>query len=72
MSTAATPIRRKLMTIVLLTSGVVLLITTVASFAYEFLTYRTIGDAAISRRSARSSPPTARRRSRSRTRRTRE
>ena len=40
MNTVGTPIRRKLMTIVLLTSGVVLLITTVASFAYEFLTYR--------------------------------
>ena len=33
MNTAGTPIRRKLMAIVLLTSGVVLLITTVASFA---------------------------------------
>lgn len=40
MNTVGTPIRRKLMTIVLLTSGVVLFITTLASFAYEFLTYR--------------------------------
>ena len=37
---AAIPIRRKLITMVLLTSGVVLLISTVASFAYEYLTYR--------------------------------
>src|SRR5918994_2508507 len=36
----ATPIRRKLMTMVLLTSGAVLLVSTVASFAYEYVTYR--------------------------------
>jgi signal transduction histidine kinase/ActR/RegA family two-component response regulator/HAMP domain-containing protein len=42
METVGTPIRRKLMTIVLLTSGVVLLISTIASFAYEYLTYRQV------------------------------
>src|SRR5882762_5143763 len=35
-----TPIRRKLMTIILLTSGAVLLLTCAAFFAYEFLTFR--------------------------------
>src|SRR5439155_5495751 len=35
-----TPIRRKLMTVILLTSGVVLLLTCVAFFGYEFLVYR--------------------------------
>src|SRR5258708_14734322 len=35
-----TPIRRKLMTIILLTSGVVLLLTCASFFAYEFLTFR--------------------------------
>src|SRR6059036_1951305 len=34
------PIRRKLMTIILLTSGTVLLLTCAAFFAYEFLTFR--------------------------------
>jgi signal transduction histidine kinase/ActR/RegA family two-component response regulator len=34
------PIRRKLMSMVLLTSGVVLLISTAATFTYELLTYR--------------------------------
>jgi signal transduction histidine kinase/ActR/RegA family two-component response regulator len=49
----ATPIRRKLMTALLLTSGVVMLITSSAFCAYDFLTYRqqtlhnlaTLGDA---------------------------
>ena len=40
MTHGATPIRRKLMTMVLVTSGVILLISTIASFAYEYLTYR--------------------------------
>lgn len=35
-----TPIRRKLMTVILLTSGAVLLLTCTAFFAYEFVTYR--------------------------------
>src|SRR5437870_145370 len=35
-----TPIQRKLMTILLLTSGTVLLLTCAAFFAYEFLTFR--------------------------------
>ena len=35
-----TPIRRKLMTILLLTSGSALLLTCSAFFAYEFLTFR--------------------------------
>src|SRR5258708_21526410 len=35
-----TPIRRKLMTMILLTSGVVLLLTCASFFAYEFLTFR--------------------------------
>src|SRR5260370_41945340 len=35
-----TPIRRKLMTMILLTSGVVLLLTCAAFFAYEFVTFR--------------------------------
>src|SRR5439155_2648434 len=35
-----TPIRRKLMTMILLTSGTVLLLTCAAFFAYEFLTFR--------------------------------
>src|SRR5690349_6944989 len=34
------PIRRRLITIVMLTSGVVLLISSLASFAYEYFTYR--------------------------------
>ncbi len=37
-----TPIRRKLMTIILLTSGVVLSLTCVSFFAYEFLTFRQV------------------------------
>jgi signal transduction histidine kinase/ActR/RegA family two-component response regulator/HAMP domain-containing protein len=40
MSAATTPIRRRLMSMVLMTSGVVLLMSTGASLAYEFLTYR--------------------------------
>ncbi|MGE0680217.1 MAG: PAS domain S-box protein [Candidatus Binatia bacterium] len=40
MSLAGTPIQRKLMTILLLTSGTVLLLTCAAFFAYEFLTSR--------------------------------
>jgi signal transduction histidine kinase/ActR/RegA family two-component response regulator/uncharacterized membrane protein affecting hemolysin expression len=40
MSTATTPIRRKLTGMVLLTCGAVLLLSTVISFAYEFITYR--------------------------------
>src|SRR5690242_11667308 len=35
-----TPIQRKLMTILLLTSGAVLLLTCAAFFAYEFFTFR--------------------------------
>jgi PAS domain S-box-containing protein len=35
-----TPIRRKLMTILLLTSGIVLLVTCTAFLAYEFVTFR--------------------------------
>jgi hypothetical protein len=35
-----TPIRKKLMTIMLLTSGLVLLLTCAAFMAYEFLTFR--------------------------------
>lgn len=35
-----TPIRRKLMTVILLTSGAVLLLTCLAFFVYEFLTFR--------------------------------
>src|SRR5438046_1225156 len=35
-----TPIQRKLMTVILLTSGTVLLLTCAAFFAYEFLTFR--------------------------------
>jgi len=35
-----TPIRRKLITVILLTSGAVLLLTCSAFFAYEFLTFR--------------------------------
>lgn len=35
-----TPIRRKLMTMVLLTSGVVLSLTCAAFIAYELLTFR--------------------------------
>jgi signal transduction histidine kinase/CheY-like chemotaxis protein len=53
MSAASTPIRRTLMTALLLTSGVVMLITSSAFCAYDFLTYRqqtlhnlaTLGDA---------------------------
>lgn len=40
MSFKDTPIQRKLMTILLLTSGAVLLLTCSAFFAYEFLTFR--------------------------------
>ena len=40
MSTRAVPIRRRLISMVLLTSGVVLLVSTAASLAYEYLTYR--------------------------------
>jgi signal transduction histidine kinase/ActR/RegA family two-component response regulator/HAMP domain-containing protein len=40
MSTATTPIRRKLTAMVLLTCGAVLLLSTLISFAYEFITYR--------------------------------
>jgi signal transduction histidine kinase/ActR/RegA family two-component response regulator/HAMP domain-containing protein len=40
MKSTATPIRRRLTLIVMLTSGVVLLISTLASFAYEYVTYR--------------------------------
>jgi signal transduction histidine kinase/ActR/RegA family two-component response regulator/uncharacterized membrane protein affecting hemolysin expression len=40
MNTKGTAIRRRLMTIVMLTSGVVLLISTLASFGYEYFTYR--------------------------------
>src|SRR5438093_13674262 len=40
MSPKDTPIQRKLMTILLLTSGTVLLLTCAAFFAYEFLTFR--------------------------------
>src|SRR5882724_1693082 len=40
MATNSTPIRRTLMSMVMLTSGVVLLLSTAASFAYEFLSYR--------------------------------
>ena len=35
-----TPIRRKLMTVILATSGAVMLLTSVAFFAYEYVTYR--------------------------------
>src|SRR3954469_14968311 len=37
----ATPIRRKLMTMILVTSGVVLLLTCAAFLGYELLTFRT-------------------------------
>ena len=37
------PIRRKLMTIMLLTSGLVLLLTCAAFLGYEFLTFRADG-----------------------------
>jgi signal transduction histidine kinase len=40
MSRKDAPIRRRLMTIVLLTSGAVLLLTCTSFFAYEFLTFR--------------------------------
>ncbi len=40
MSLQDTPIRRKLMMVILLTSGAVLLLTCAAFFAYEFLTFR--------------------------------
>src|SRR6266487_1681448 len=40
MSLKNTPIRRKLMTIILLTSSAVLLLTCTAFFAYEFFTFR--------------------------------
>src|SRR5258705_1579108 len=40
MSFKDTPIQRKLMTMLLLTSGAVLLLTCAAFFAYEFLTFR--------------------------------
>src|SRR5918996_537334 len=40
MSLKDMPIQRKLITILLLTSGVVLLLTCAAFFAYEFLTFR--------------------------------
>src|SRR3989442_8115949 len=40
MSLKDTPIQRKLMTVILLTSGTVLLLTCAAFFAYEFLTFR--------------------------------
>src|SRR5262245_8947642 len=40
MNTKGTAIRRRLMSIVMLTSGVVLLISSLASFGYEYLTYR--------------------------------
>src|ERR1700733_6914808 len=53
MTSQATPIRRKLMQMTLLTSGVVLLFTTASFFAYEILTFsqstmrqlRTLGQA---------------------------
>jgi signal transduction histidine kinase/ActR/RegA family two-component response regulator/uncharacterized membrane protein affecting hemolysin expression len=40
MSAATTPIRRKLTAMVLVTCGAVLLLSTLISFAYEFITYR--------------------------------
>jgi signal transduction histidine kinase/ActR/RegA family two-component response regulator/uncharacterized membrane protein affecting hemolysin expression len=40
MSNATTPIRRKLTAMVLVTCGAVLLLSTIISFAYEFVTYR--------------------------------
>src|SRR5258706_7944571 len=40
MSFKDTPIQRKLMTMLLLTSGAVLLLTCAVFFAYEFLTFR--------------------------------
>jgi len=40
MNTRTAPLRRRLMSMVLLTSGVVLLVSTCASLAYEYLTYR--------------------------------
>src|SRR5260221_12850263 len=40
MTARARPIRRRLMSMVLVTSGVVLLVSTIASFGYEFVTYR--------------------------------
>jgi signal transduction histidine kinase/ActR/RegA family two-component response regulator len=40
MAARDTPIRRRLMSMVLVTSGAVLLVSTIASFGYEFLTYR--------------------------------
>lgn len=60
MPTPATPIRRKLMSMILLTSGVVLLLTTASFFAYEILTFgqstirqlRTLGEAIATNSSA--------------------
>ena len=40
MSTQATPIRKQLIRMVLLTSGAVLLLTTASLFAYDFVTFR--------------------------------
>src|SRR6267143_2105004 len=40
MSLKTTPIRRKLMTMILVTSGAVVLLTCTVFFAYEFLTFR--------------------------------
>nr|MBA3543419.1 hypothetical protein [Chthoniobacterales bacterium] len=40
MSFKDTPIQQKLMTILLLTSGAVLVLTCASFFAYEFLTFR--------------------------------
>src|SRR5437016_14556290 len=40
MSLSGTPIRTKLMTMLLVTSGAVLLLTWAVLFAYEFLTFR--------------------------------
>src|SRR5262249_9753583 len=40
MSLNNTPIRRKLMTLLLLTAGVVVLLTCTSFFVYEFLTFR--------------------------------
>ena len=63
------PIRRKLMAIMLLTSGLVVLLTCAAFMGYEILTFR-IRPSASYPRSERSSPPTARPPWRSGTRRT--
>ncbi len=42
MSKSSTPIRRTLMNMIFLSSGVVLLVTSSAFCAYEFLTFRSI------------------------------